>query len=67
MMFEQNLNSLYSQKLSFMQFKMNMAKLYPQTWVVGPNEIVTAECRGDMSRFFPKFDDDGLVVGGGFG
>lgn len=32
-----------------------------------PGSLHTCECRTDNSRFFPKLDENGKVIGGGFG
>jgi hypothetical protein len=48
-------------------FVHEMQFLAPFTYVVEPDDIVTCEVRMDHSRFFPVFDDEFNVTGGGFG
>lgn len=39
---------------------------YPDVQLVMPDTMTTMEMRSNNSRYFPQFDKDGRITGGGF-
>ena len=58
-------DNLLSRKLSISVFDHEMSKL--GIYVVKPNEFSSSVFYRDERRYFPKLNEDDIVVGGHFG